>query len=59
MPAQEPDPLYVPIRGREVGVRHDDPLLTRYSPVIATLRSAMSITTEVTTVRLVMARARV
>ena len=32
--------------------------LTRYSPVIATLQSAMTITTEVATLRLVMARER-
>ena len=52
------EPLYLRWRGKDVRVRHDDPLLSRYSPVIATLQSAMSITTEVATLRLVMARER-
>jgi hypothetical protein len=45
-------------RGQEVRIRHDDPLLTRYSPVIVTLQSALMITTGVATPRLVMARER-
>ena len=53
-----PDQGYIPFRGRAVRIRHDDPLLTRYSPVIATLRSAMTIMSEVATLRLVMARER-
>ena len=32
-----PDPAYVPFRGRAVRVPHDDPRLTGYSPVIATM----------------------
>jgi hypothetical protein len=54
----KPEPLYLRWRGRDVRIRHDDPRLGPYSPVIATLRSAMTITTEVATVRLVIARER-
>ena len=54
----KPEPLYLRWRGKDVRIRHDDPRLTRYSPVIATLQSAMAITTEVATSRLVMARER-
>ena len=54
----KPEPLYLRWRGQDVRIRHDDRRLTRYSPVIATLQSAMTITTEVATLRLVMARER-
>ena len=37
---RKPDPLYVPFRGREVRVRHDDPRLGPYTPTAAVLRSA-------------------
>ena len=39
-------------------VRYDDPLLNRYSAVVQRLQSAMAITSEVATLRLVMARER-
>ena len=54
----KPEPLYVRWRGKDVRVRHDDPLLGPYSAVIQRLQSAMTITTEVATLRLVMARER-
>jgi hypothetical protein len=54
----KPEPIYLRWRGRDVHIHHDDLLLTRYSPVIATLQSAMTITSEVATLRLVMARER-
>ena len=54
----KPEPLFLRWRGTDVRIRHDDPRLTPYSPVIATLRSAMTITTDVATLRLVMARER-
>jgi hypothetical protein len=54
----KPEPLYLRWRGKDVRIRHDDPRLSRYSPAIATLQSAMMITTEVATLQLVMARER-
>src|SRR5688572_12842516 len=45
----KPEPLYLRWRGQDVRVHHDDARLTRYSPVMATLQSAMTITTEVAT----------
>ena len=50
------DPLTLRWRGRDVRIRHDDPRLNRYSAVIQRLQSAMTITTEVETLRLVLAR---
>jgi hypothetical protein len=52
----KPEPLFVRSRGKDVRIRHDDPLLGPYSAVIQRLQSAMTITTEVATLRLVMAR---
>jgi hypothetical protein len=53
-----PDPLTLRWRSTDVRIRHDDPRLGSYSPVIATVQAAMPITTEVATLRLVMARER-
>jgi hypothetical protein len=50
-----PEPIFVRWQGRQVRVRHDDPRLSRYSDVVTRLQSAMTITTEVATLRLVMA----
>jgi hypothetical protein len=44
-------------RGQDVRVRHDDPLLGPYSPIVAWLRSALAITSSVETLRLVLPRA--
>jgi hypothetical protein len=44
------------LRGKDARVRHDDPRLSGYSGVVMRLQSAMTITTEVATLRLVMAR---
>ena len=43
----KPDPLYVPFRGREVRVRHDDPRLRPYTPTAAVLRAAAGIASDV------------
>jgi hypothetical protein len=48
--------LYLRRRGEEVRVRHHHPLLSRYSAVVRRVRSAMTITTEVATLRLVLAQ---
>jgi hypothetical protein len=37
-----PDPVFIPFRGRETRVRHDDPTLKPYVPMAAVLRSAAS-----------------
>ena len=54
----KPEPLFLRWRGNDVRVRHDDPLLSRYSAVVQRLDAAMTITTDVATLRLVMARER-
>ena len=51
-----PEPLFLQWRSHPVRIRHDDPLLTRYSAVVQRLDAAMTITTEVETLRLVIAR---
>ena len=51
-----PGPLTIPWHGREVRIRHDDARLNRYSAVVQRLAAAMTITTEVETLRLVLAR---
>jgi hypothetical protein len=51
-----PEPLFLHWRSHNVRIRHDDPLLTRYSAVVQRLDAAMTITTEVETLRLVIAR---
>ena len=43
----KPDPLYVPFRGREVRVRHDDPRLRPHMPMEAVLRVAASLASDV------------
>ena len=50
-----PDPLYVPFRGREVRVRHDDPRLKPYTPMAVVLRSAAGLASDVDGLRLVLA----
>lgn len=52
-----PQPLFVRWRDHDVRVRHNDPLLGVYSPIVVWLRSAMAITTSVDTLRLVLPRA--
>jgi hypothetical protein len=52
-----PDPIHIRWCGQDVRIRHDDPRLGPYSPVIAWLRSAMAITSEVKTLRLLLGRA--
>ena len=52
------DPIYVRWLNKPVRVRHDDPRLSRYSDVITRLQAAMFITTEVGTLRQVMAMER-
>ena len=54
----KPEPLYLRWPSRYVRIRHDDPLLTRYSAVVQRLDAAMTTTREVTTLRLVMAQER-
>ena len=51
----KPEPVYVPFRGREVRVRHDDPRLKPYTPMATVLRSATSIASDVEGLRLVLA----
>ena len=51
-----PEPLFLRWRSHSVRIRHDDPLLTRYSAVVQRLDAAMTITTDVETLRLVIAR---
>ena len=51
----KPDPVYVPFRGREVRVRHDDPQLKPYTPMAAVLRSSTCIASDVEGLRLVLA----
>ena len=36
----KPEPIHLRWRGQDVRIRHDDPRLGPYSPVIATLQSA-------------------
>ena len=50
----KPDPVFVPFRGREVRVRHDNPTLKPYTPMAAVLRSAASIASDVEGLRLVL-----
>jgi hypothetical protein len=52
----KPEPVYLRWRGQDVRIRHDDPFLTRYSAVVQRLDAAMTITSEVASLRLVMAR---
>ena len=44
---RKPDPVFVPFRGREVRVRHDDPRLKPYAPMATILRSATIIASDV------------
>jgi hypothetical protein len=50
----KPEPIFVPFRGREVRVRHDDPTLKPYTPMAAILRAATSISSDVEGLRLVL-----
>ena len=50
----KPDPVYVPFRGREVRVRHDDPALKPYTPMAMVLRAAASVASDVDGLRLVL-----
>jgi hypothetical protein len=49
---QKPEPVFLPFRGREVRVRHDDPRLKPYTPMAVVLRSAASIASSVDGLRL-------
>ena len=49
-------PITLRWHSQDVRVRHDDPRLNAYSGVVQRLASAMSITTEVATLRHVLAR---
>jgi hypothetical protein len=49
-----PDPLVISWRGRQLRVRHDDPHLTRYSSLGATVRSAVELASDVDGLRLVL-----
>src|SRR5687767_9333000 len=51
----KPEPVYVPFRGRETRVRHDDPTLRPYMPMATVLRSAASLASDIDGLRLVLA----
>ena len=51
----KPEPLYVPWRGREVRIRHDDPTLRPYWPNADRLRAAILLATDVEGLRHVLA----
>src|SRR5687767_4126535 len=50
----KPEPVFVPFRGREVRVRHDDPSLGSYMPMATVLRSAASLASDVDGLRRVL-----
>jgi hypothetical protein len=49
------DPIYVRWLNKPVRVQHDDPRQSRSSDVVQRLQAAMLITTEVATLRMIMA----
>jgi hypothetical protein len=49
-----PDPLIVAWRGQQIRVRHDDPRLSPCSSLVATIRSAVELATDVDGLRLVL-----
>jgi hypothetical protein len=51
----KPEPVFVPFRGREIRVRHDDPALRPYTPMATMLRAAASLASDVEGLRLVLA----
>ncbi len=52
-----PDPLVIAWQSRHVRIRHDDPLLTPYSPGVARLRAAVELASDVEGLRLVLTSA--
>ena len=50
-----PEPLVIPWQGRQLRVRHDDPMLGTYTPRGAQVRAALELASDVEGLRLVLA----
>ena len=48
------NPIVIPWRGRQLRVRHDDPLLSEYSPTGQQIRCAVQLASDVEGLRLVL-----